>query len=89
MKGYQAISTIRSQINGQDQICERARGRGHAASTDRRGRVSATRGDGGLTSWAQRQGAQALTGGPEDRAWVRGADLDGWICIGRSRLDWF
>jgi hypothetical protein len=50
--------------------------------------ASATRGEGGLTSWAQRQGAQALTSGPEDR--VRGreslpGDLDHAIRIKRWR----
>jgi hypothetical protein len=65
---------------------ERARGHGRATSTDRQGWVSATRGEGRLSSQVQRQGAQAMTGGPRDRARVRGADLDGWICIKRSRL---
>jgi hypothetical protein len=37
-------------------------------ATDRQGWLSATRGGDGLTGRAQRQGAQALTGGPEDRA---------------------
>jgi hypothetical protein len=49
-------------------------------------RALATRGQGGLTSRAQRQGAQALTGGPKDRA--RGhesvpGDLDHAIRIER------
>jgi hypothetical protein len=59
-----------------------------AGATDRRGWLSATRGGDGLTGRAQRQGAQALTGRPGDRARrcepVSG-DLDRAIRIGRWR----
>jgi hypothetical protein len=50
--------------------------------------ASATRGEGGLTSRAQRQGAHALIGGPEDRARERESvpgDLDHAIRIERWR----
>jgi uncharacterized cupin superfamily protein len=60
----------------------------HAGATDRRGQLSATRGGDELTSRAQRQGAQALTGGPRDRARrcePVSYDLDRAIRIGRWR----
>ena len=62
--------------------------RAGAGATDRRGRLSATRGKGGLTSRAQGQGAQALTGGLVDRARrcePVPEDLDRTVKIGRWR----
>jgi hypothetical protein len=52
--------------------------------------VSATDGEGALTEWAQRQGTQALTGGPGAQG-VRARsgihDLGRAIKIGRGRSD--
>jgi hypothetical protein len=62
--------------------------RAGAGATDRRGLLSATRGGDGLTGRAQRQGAQALTGGPGDRARrcePVSSDLDHAIRIRRWR----
>jgi hypothetical protein len=69
VKGYRAISTIRSQTADQrptsDPTDVRASTGAQRALTGG-GRASVTRGEGRLTSRAQRQGAQALTGGPGD-----------------------
>jgi hypothetical protein len=60
-KGYRVCSTIRSKINGRDQI----RGRARADERTLIGglAVSTTEEGGGLTSRAERKGAQALTAG--------------------------
>jgi hypothetical protein len=74
----------------------RAHGRGRAASANRRGRVSATRGEGRLTSRAQRQGAQALTGGTQRqsaraRTVIRGSeplDQGQTVAMGHAGLNY-
>ena len=51
--------------------------------------VSTTEEGGGLTSQAQRQGAQALTGGVQGQSMGEGANLSGQVRIRRLRLDRF
>jgi hypothetical protein len=67
---------------------ERAHERGRASAADKWGRASASRAEGRLTSRAQRQVTQALTGGPGDMARGRESvpgDLDHAIRIERWR----
>ena len=49
--------------------------------------VSTTEEGGGLTSQAQRQGAQALTGGVQGQSMGEGANPSGWVRIGLLVLD--